>query len=204
MSHPDEIWIWKKCSSKIRLLIDRNGFPNDPVLRFLGYELDTRNGSLVDTLTGKIVDSSNRSGKYTLNTIFYILSAYSDAENPEPTGELISSKQFRGTMFTKRDILGERFRIIREFGSKYEELVLVAKKLGGNQTSFPYGDVAIRIDALPIVPITIVLSIGDKELSSDSRIFYDRSIEKIFDSEQTYFLTHLMVTRLVQSKKYLL
>jgi len=203
MPHPDEIWIWKKCSSRIRFLIDRNGFLNDPVLRFLGYELDTRNGNLLDTLSGKIVDSSKRSGKSTLNTIFYILSAYSDAENLEPTGELISSKQFRGAKFTKRDILGERVRLIREFGAKYKELVLAANKLGGNQTSFPYGDVAVRIDALPIIPITIVLSTGDKELPADSRIFYDRSIEKIFDSEQTYFLTHLMVTRLVQSKKHL-
>jgi hypothetical protein len=200
MPHPNEIWTWKKCSSKIQSLSGKNGFSCEPVLRFLGYELDTRNGSLFDNLTEKKVDTSKRSGKSIFNTILYILTAYSDAENRKPTGQLISAKQFRGTKFTNRDAIGERLRLIREFMEKNEHIVLAVKKLGGYQIAFPYGDVAVRLDALPLIPIVIVLSTGDKELPSDARIFYDDSIENYFDSEQTYFLTHLTVTRLVQSK----
>jgi hypothetical protein len=200
MSHPYEIWTWEKCSSNIQSLVGRNGFSNTPVIKFLGFEIDTRNGILLDALTEKVIDTSERSGRSVSNTIFYLLSAYSKAENIEPTGKLISSKQFRGAMFIRRDLMSERTIIIREFRKENEKLVATAKTLSGNQIAFPYGDVTIQLDVLPRIPIIIVLSNGDGELPPDARILYDITIEKYFDSEQTYFLTHLTVTRLIQSK----
>lgn len=202
MTHPNEIWTWKICSSNIKSLVGRNGFSDDPILRFLGFELDTRNGDLRDTFNGKIIDSSERSGKSVSNTIFYLLSAYSKSENIEPTGKLISSKQFRGAKFTRRDTMSERTRISREFRNEHKTLVDITKKLGGNEIVFPYGDVTIKLDVLPRIPITIILSTGDGELPPDARIFYDNTIKKYFDSEQTFFLTHLTVTRIIQSKKF--
>jgi hypothetical protein len=66
---------------------------------------------------------------------------------------------------------------------------------------FPYGDVAVSLDLLPFIPLTIVLTVDDGEFPADSRLFYDETVENYLDSEQTYFLTSLTVLRIIQSAK---
>ena len=148
----------------------RLGFPTGDQLEFLGYELDLNNGSIRDTLTGETVDISQRAERSATNAIFYVLSAYSESTETRPTGKLISSRQFRGTRFTKRDTFGERGRIIERF-KKPARLETAAQVLGGSKVDFPYGDVAVNLDLLPFIPLTIVLTVDDGEFPADFRIF---------------------------------
>jgi hypothetical protein len=197
-TNPLELWTWRYCKGAVKSLPGRLGFPTGDQLEFLGYELDLKNGSIRDTLTGETVNTAQRAGRRATNTIFYVLSAYSESTEKRPTGKLISSRQFRGTRFTKRDTFGERGRIIETF-KEPRRLETAAKFLGGSKVDFPYGDVAISLDLLPFIPLTIVLTVDDGEFPADARLFYDETVENYLDSEQTYFLTSLTVSRLIQS-----
>ena len=197
-TNPLELWTWRNCKEAVKSLQGRLGFPAGDKLEFLGFELDNNNGSIKDSLTGEPVDMAQRAGRRAANTIFYVLSAYSESPEKKPTGKLISSKQFRGTLFTKRDTMGERYRIIKSF-KEPAKLEMASKVLGGSKVDFPYGDVAVNLNLLPFIPLTIVLTVDDGEFPADARLFYDETVENYLDSEQTYFLTSLTVSRLIQS-----
>lgn len=197
-TNPLELWTWRNCKEAVKSLPGHLGFPTGDKLEFLGFELDTINGSIRDTLTGDPVDMAQRAGRRAANTIFYVLSAYSESQEKKPTGKLISSKQFRGTRFTKRDTMGERYRIIKSF-KEPANLETAANVLGGSKIEFPYGDIAVSLNILPYIPLTIILTIDDGEFPADSRLFYDETVENYLDSEQTYFLTSLTVSRLIDS-----
>jgi hypothetical protein len=63
------------------------------------------------------------------------------------------------------------------------------------------GDVVVEIYVLPRVPLILVLSLADEEFPAKAWIYFDETIESYFDSEQIYFLTHLTVTRLIETMK---
>ncbi|MBC8463146.1 DUF3786 domain-containing protein [Candidatus Bathyarchaeota archaeon] len=199
-TNPLELWTWRYCKESVKSLPGRLGFPVEDQLELLGFKLDLKTGSIRDTLIGEPVDMARRAGRSAANTIFYVLSAYTDSQEKRPTGKLISSKQFRGTMFTKRDTMGERYRIIENFKDP-AKLETAAKALGGSKTDFSYGDVAVSLNLLPFIPLTIVLTVDDGEFPADARLFYDETVENYLDSEQTYFLTSLTMSRLIQSAR---
>jgi len=190
------------CKEKIQGLRGSHGFPDERSIKFLGLTVNTGDGSIFDVVNEKKVNNEERSGRFLANTVFYVLSAYYDSKNRNLTGNLITSKQFRGVGFTERGNEGERFRIIREFGEEPDKLLMAVEPLGGTRIDFPYGDLIVRVDALPQIPITIALTVGDEEFPTDTRIFYDESIKNILDSEQTYFLTHLTINRIIEAKQH--
>lgn len=118
MSHPSELWTWEKCKDKINTLPGRNGFPDKPEITFLGFSLDTETGQIVDALNGKVVEPGVLSYRSVSHTIFYVLSAYSDAQDTMPTGKPISSKQFRGNHFVCRGYTGETIALVKQFASE--------------------------------------------------------------------------------------
>jgi len=197
-TNPLELWTWKNCEESVKSLPGRLGFPAGDRLELLKFDLDLNNGSIKDVLTGGQVNVAQRAGRRAANTIFYVLSAYSESPEKKPTGKLISSKQFRGAQFTNRDTLGERYRIIKNF-EEAARLETAAKALGGSKIEFPYGDIAVSLNILPNIPLTLVLTADDGEFPADARLFYDETVENYLDSEQTYFLTSLTVSRLIQS-----
>jgi len=199
---PHELWTWDMCKEKIQGLRGSHGFPDERSIKFLGLIVDTENGSIFDVLNERKIITEERSGRFLAYTVFYVLSAYSDSKNNNLTGNRITSKQFRGVGFTERGNEGERFRIIREFGDDPIKLLQAVEPLGGTRIDFPYGDIVVRINALPHIPITIALTGCDEEFPADAIIFYDESIKKILDSEQTYFLTHLTVSRIIEAKQH--
>ena len=50
--------------------------------------------------------------------------------------------------------------------------------------------------ALPLIPLTFVLSSSDDEFPVDARIFFDENIESYLDVERINFLTNLTIARL--------
>jgi hypothetical protein len=197
-SYPRELWTWSNCKDAVISLPGRLGFPQITKLHVLGYDLDLSAGSIHDTLLGQALDESQRNERLVSNTLFYVLSAYSDSPEKQPTGKLISSKQFRGAQFTGRDTMGERYRVARSFKDT-ESLEQAVTRLGGSRVEFSYGDIAVSLKTLPYVPLTIVLTLDDGEFPADVRLFYDETVENYLDSEQTYFLTNLTISRLIQA-----
>ena len=136
MSHPNELWTWENCKDKIKTLPGRNGFPDNPVISFLGFNLDTKTGKILDTFGGETVESNAKSYRSITHTIFYVLSAYSDAQDKLPTGKPISSKQLRGNHFVCRGYTGETITLVNHFASNPEKLVQVVEVFNGEKTDF--------------------------------------------------------------------
>jgi uncharacterized protein DUF3786 len=199
MSHPSELWTWENCAEKIQKLPGRNGYPDKPVLSLLGFNIDTETGEIVDTLSGDLVEPGSKAYRSISHTIFYVLSAYSNATDTIPTGKPISSKQFRGKHFVCSGYTGETITLVNNFASNPEKLILATEVLGGETVDFPVGDIAVKLSVLPNVPITIVMSLADEEFPAEAWIYFDETIESYLDSEQTYFMIHLMVKRLIES-----
>ncbi|MCW4011432.1 MAG: DUF3786 domain-containing protein [Candidatus Bathyarchaeota archaeon] len=198
MSHPAELWTWENCKEKIKTLSGRNGYPDNAIIPFLGYILDTRTGTITDTFSGEAVESGSKSYHSVTHTICYVLSAYSEAQDKLPTGKPITSKQLRGNHFVCRGYTGETITLVKHFASNPDKLVQAVEVLGGEKTDFQFGDIAVKVNVLPRVPITIVMSLADEEFPAEARIYFDATLENYLDSEQTYFMTHLMVKRLVE------
>ena len=89
-----------------------------------------------------------------------------------------------------------RARNFRLFADSYKWLREAVRLLGGSEVDFPYGDYAFKINALPLIPLTFVMSLGDDEFPLDVRIFYDENIENYLDVERINFLTNLTIARL--------
>ena len=201
--HPSGLWSWDACKDKVASLRGRLGFPDEDHLRFLGLRVDLGDGSVTDDLTGERLWGEDPWSRYMVQTVFYVLSGYSEAEHVEPSGRLISSKQLRGARFGDLDNRRTRDKIIERFCGDSETLVACAEKLEGRRVEFNYGDVAVRLKALPLVPLTIVLSCESAEFEADARVFYDDSVQGYLDVERINFLTNLAVSRLALASRRL-
>lgn len=191
-----EIWTWGNCEQAVKILRGRLGFPESHVVTVMGLSLDTDTGKITDTLSGRALNDRVRRDRSTANTLFYLLSAYSRVQPVPPRDHLITSKQFKGAQFSRRDNIGERSRLVKCFGDNPDTLLEAARLLGGSRVDFPYG-LAVRVHPLPLVPVTVVVSPADEEFQAEANIFYRGDIGFYLDSEQAYFLTSLCVSRLI-------
>ncbi|MCW4051018.1 MAG: DUF3786 domain-containing protein [Candidatus Bathyarchaeota archaeon] len=201
---PSDHWNWAKCRDKIRSLRGRLGFQDDEYLDFLGLRVNLDTGEISDVLKDELITGDDLHVKFTTQTVYYILSGFSDSDHTEPSGELITTKQLRGTKFGDLSNSGTRERLLRYFGENTDTLRRCTELLGGMKIEFPYGDLAVKINALPLIPITLVITEGDNEFPGDARVFYDRTIESFLDVERINFITILTVTRLRDAIQYLI
>jgi len=201
IAQPPGLWSWDTCKGKVTSLKGRLGFPDKEELGFLKLTIDLRDGAVMDDLTGRQLKSVDTWSRHMVQTVYYVLSGYSEAEHVKPSGRLISSKQFRGARFGDLDNRRVRNRIIERFREDPEALVACVEKLGGGSVEFPYGDVAVRMGALPLVPVTIVYNSETEEFDADVRVFYDVSVQEFLDTERINFLTNLTVSRMATAFK---
>jgi hypothetical protein len=190
-----ELWNWKRCKAKIRSLKGRLGFSEGPVLKFLGLSLYLEDGSVYDDLSNRAFKQEHR----TLSDIYCILFSYADAEPTPETSKLVTSKQLHGGQYCNVMVKRAKSSIQNVFGSRSKMLVECAKLLGGTKANFNYGDQSVRINSLPLVPLTIVLSEEDAEFLASAQIFFDQSIAHCLALEQVGMLSGLTAERLKQA-----
>ena len=117
------------------------------------------------------------------------------------TGELIAyqdipSARFYLDAFNRR----VKYPLINTFGDQPDQLPLVAKELFGATTS-SVGDISVMVQALPKIPITLVIWKGDEEFSSDGTILFDSSIRDMLSAEDISELTSMIVYPLIAKVK---
>ena len=127
-----------------------------------------------------------------------ILHYLSQARGTPLTNKIISYKELpEGSnyfpTFHKRAIKP----ILNHFGREPEWLIYVAEKFGGHKIDF--GDVAVTINALPMVPVTFVLWKGDEELPPEGNILFDSTISDYLSVEDINVLCEIIAWRLVRS-----
>lgn len=116
------------------------------------------------------------------------------------SGQLISFKELpEGTgyfpTFYKRAIKP----LVTFFGSEPERLLEMAELVGGRRADF--GDVSATINALSMVPLTLVLWKGDAEFPPEGTIMFDRTITDYLPTEDIIILCQSTSWRLVKLLK---
>lgn len=91
--------------------------------------------------------------------------------------------------------------IMRVFGPQPERLLAAARALDGEPMAL--GDVAVRIPALPRVPIAYILWRGDDELPPSASVVFDASVVGYLDAEVLTALAELTSRRLVAAAEQL-
>ena len=111
---------------------------------------------------------------------------------PATSGEWMDFREIAGatsyySTFKKRTI----DRIVTKFGDNPGKLFAAAKNLGAEKTSL--GDMGLIVSPLEGVPISLTISRADDEFPPDGNILFDRSITKIFCTEDIVVLTETLV-----------
>ncbi|MEM2866235.1 MAG: DUF3786 domain-containing protein [Candidatus Hadarchaeales archaeon] len=193
-----ERWTWENCRDDLRKLRGRMGFGEE--VRFLGLRLSLQDGTIYDELKNRPYPKD----QLRWERIYCFLSFYARAEPVPETSRLITSKQLKGGEYCP-DMTLERCKslLLEKFGSRGERLVKAARVLGGSEVKVGYGDYAVRLRSLPLVPITFVLTLADEEFPASLEILFDESISSYLDAEQVGMLTGLTAERLKDADELL-
>ena len=109
------------------------------------------------------------------------------------TGELIGYQDIPSARFYL-DAFNRRVKhpLVSTFGEQPDTLVTCAAELF-DATQSSVGDASALIQALPKIPITLVIWRGDEEFASDGTILFDSSIQHILSPEDISELTSMIV-----------
>ena len=109
----------------------------------------------------------------------------------------LDSGKFYYSAFERRSIA----RIIEAFGSRAQSLLNAAVALGGREIDM--GDVGVRCDVFPKVPVAVVLWEGDAELSPSANILFDGSAGSILTTEDLVVVAGFLAGKLVKQAREL-
>jgi len=91
--------------------------------------------------------------------------------------------------------------LVGVFGRKPDALLEAAKCLGGCPAE--YGDVAVRFQVFPRVPMTFVLWRGDDEFPPSGNVLFDSTISQYLPTEDVAVLAGMLVSKLCKAQSSL-
>ena len=114
-----------------------------------------------------------------------------------PTGEWVSFQDIPDGRFYL-DAFNKRAKVpfLKAFGERSERLQSIAAQAYG-ALPVEFGDVAVRVDALPLVPLVLTLWMGDDEFPPEGNLLFDQSISRIFSAEDVAWLAGMVVYPLI-------
>lgn len=177
------------CRLSGSLCIEKGGQPTGIRLTFLNR--------MVTISWPDLVFYQESSKEIPIKQEILILHYLNGSKGKDLTGEWISyqdipSAKFYLDAFNRR----VKYPLVNTFGDQPDQLLLVAKELFEAAKS-SIGDISVQIQALPRVPITLVIWRGDEEFSSDGTILFDSTIKDILSAEDISELTSQIVYPLI-------
>jgi hypothetical protein len=159
---------WSKVMNKIRTLPGRLGFEKSNALKFFGLTLDLETGSIYDNVLERYLTYKEAAG------ILFTLSLYAETDvDIGESGELVPLDKgvcpFVHCPNLKRNIAA----IEKLFSREPQLLYRVAEPFGYSRIDM--GDAAIKIYALPRVPIVLAIWSGEEGLPASSQIMFDKN-----------------------------
>ena len=82
--------------------------------------------------------------------------------------------------------------MVKAFGDQPDLMVKLAMSVYGARP-FDQGDVSAVIQALPMVPVALIIWKGDEEFSPEGNILFDRTISDIFSAEDVAWLAGMII-----------
>jgi len=132
--------------------------------------------------------------------LHYLTGAWA-SKGAKATGEWISFQEIPDGRFYM-DAFQRRAKtpMVMGFGEKPDLLLKVAAELYG-ATPLNQGDVSVVVQALPLVPIALILWKGDEEFPPDGNVLFDRSIIGILSAEDVAWLSGMVVYPMIGRAK---
>ena len=114
---------------------------------------------------------------------------------PELSGEWLSFKELSGIegyspAFRKRVIEP----VIRKYGASPDGILAVLERLPGKRIN--QGDVGVVLEAFEAVPVAVLLWRPDEEFGPEANVLFDKSITKIFCTEDIVVLAGIIAAGL--------
>lgn len=165
-------------------------------MRFLSYEVDLVTTEIRDELKGKkLVDEREA------EVLWILLEHYSRATPRGRTGRLISFRNLPGGCAYNETFLQRAVQPISEqFGREPKKLVVTGEMLGGVVRT--YGDFAIEISPLPMIPLTYILWAED-EFPATANILFDESASQYLPTEDLAVLAQITTFRMQEARSSL-
>lgn len=130
----------------------------------------------------------------------YLMGAW-NSEGAPVTGEWIAFQDVPdGRFYLDAFLKRAKIPLVSSFGSDPERLKEAAGTAYG-ATELDHGDVAVKVQTLPLVPVALVLWRGDDEFLPEGNLLFDRNIIKIFSAEDIAWLSGLVVYPLMGMAK---
>jgi hypothetical protein len=85
------------------------------------------------------------------------------------------------------------------FGEAPEALLSVAKEVDGEPLNV--GDVGVKIQVFPSVPLALVLWRGDAEFPAEGSILFDATVSEYLPVEDIVILAETVVWKLIKAKR---
>lgn len=171
-----ELYSWDKVRSKVRTLPGRLGFEKGDKLKFFGLTLDLETGAIYDDILGRYLTQKEAVG------VYFILSLYAETKvDIGESGELVSlSRQI--CPFIHCSNLRKNITIIEKvFGENPQLLYTAAEPF--NYKLIDIGDAAVKVYALPRIPVILVVWAGEEGLPPSSEILFDKSAPHYLSEE---------------------
>lgn len=116
------------------------------------------------------------------------------AENAPLTGEWVTEKDLKCSSFFRGMHALQKGAIKDRFGSDLKGFVEACKKLGAMEVDG--ADVALRIMALPKVPIKMLLWAGDDDFPPEVTFLFDKSLEAYLPADGIWALVKFISERI--------
>lgn len=132
--------------------------------------------------------------------LHYLMGAWS-TRGQRPTGEWISFQEIPDGRFYM-DAFQRRAKnpMVTTFGEKPDLLLEVATELYG-AVPFIQGDISAVVQALPLVPIALILWKGDEEFPPEASVLFDETADLFFSAEDMAVAGEMAVLELLKAAR---
>ena len=122
----------------------------------------------------------------------YLQGAWSSRGAPV-TGKWISFQEVPdGRFYLDAFLKRAKDPLVNTFGADPEAFIEITTRAYGAEP-FDYGDISVKVKALPLVPVALILWKGDDEFPPEGNLLFDRNISKILSAEDIAWLAGTVV-----------
>jgi len=123
------------------------------------------------------------------------------AKGAAATGQWIAYQEVPdGKFYLDAFVRRAKNPMVQVFGSQPERLIELATQRYGARP-LDQGDISVRIQAFPLVPVALILWRGDDEFPPEGTILFDRSVSEILSAEDIAWLAGMIVYPLIGMAK---
>ena len=114
-------------------------------------------------------------------------------EDVEISGEWIAYQEVPdGKFYLDAFIRRAKNPMVQGFGNNPKLMVKLTTEVYG-ATPMAQGDQAVKIQALPLIPVALILWEGDDEFTPEGTILFDRTVSQILSAEDIAWLAGMII-----------